>query len=144
MTWETIRREGGGRSCGVTVSWRSAGGRSTACLSVSLGKTTVARFGLVKGTKPAQRVVVQRDRFVGKLRVILATTEPREETRSVAWKGEGCSLSVPLADVTLAENKKAQDVRWEFGKTEYGTPCIFLKLPHWACPPIRVETGKAA
>lgn len=143
MAWETVVREPGGRSFGVTVSWRTPGGRATPALALSLGKETCRSLGLVKQAKgqAAARVVVQRDRMAGKLRVVLATTEPPEHQRAVAWKSDGCTITVPLDDVKLTENKPAQDVRWEF---EGDRTALIVKLPPWACPLIQVSGGKAA
>lgn len=142
MAWEIIPREPGGRSFGVTVSWRTLGGRKNPAMAVSLGRETCRALGLVKQSKGehAQRVCVQRDRMAGKLRVFLATDEPVEHQRAVAWKDKGCTITVPLDDVKLAEDKPAQDVRWSI---EDGGAALVVKLPHWACPLIQISGGAA-
>lgn len=138
MGWETIITQVG-RGDSVTVSWRVPGGRSTPAMAVSLSKGVATTFGLVKGSR--QAVVVQRDRMAGKLRLCIATGEPRHERRSMAWKDGGCAVVVPLDDVRLTEKKPAQDVPWCF--TDGGRH-LEIKLPPWACPPVKVGAAGAA
>jgi hypothetical protein len=125
----------------VTVSWRIPGGRATPTLAVSLGRSICERLGLEKNDKgaPVPRVIVERDRMSGKLRVQRAAPGmSKQESRHVAWKDKACTITVPLTDVKLEGKKPAQDVPWSF---EDGW--LVVKLPHWACPLIQVS-GKAA
>lgn len=140
MGWERITTQLG-RGDTVTVSWRTPGGRSTPALTVSLSKSVCRRLGLFKNEKgqPVQRVIVERDRMSGKVRLgVAAQGTPRHDCRHVAWKDGGCSVGVPLDDVKLTEKKPAQDVAWEITDG-----WLVIKLPHWACPMIKVS-GKAA
>lgn len=140
MGWERITTQLG-RGDTVTVSWRTPGGRSTPALTVSLSKSVCAKLGLSKNEKgqPVQRVVVERDRMAGRVRLAVAPQgTPRHDCRHVAWKDGGCSVGVPLDDVKLTEKKPAQDVAWEI-KDGW----LVIKLPHWACPMIHVS-GKVA
>lgn len=138
--WERVKTQLG-RGDSVTVSWRIPGGRATPALAVSLSKSVCQALGLRKNEKgqPVQRVIVERDRMAGKLRIGVAPAgTPRHECRHVAWKDGGCSVGVPLDDVKLSEKKKAQDVPWEVA-----SGWLVVKLPHWACPLVQVS-GKAA
>jgi hypothetical protein len=140
MTWERIYTQLG-RGDSVTVSWRIPGGRATPALAVSLSKSVCQRLGLTKNEKgsPTQRVIVERDRMAGKLRMRIAPPgSSRHECRHVAWKDGGCSIAVPLDDVKLSAKKPAQDVSWEVD-----AGWLVVRLPHWACPLIQVS-GKAA
>ena len=137
MTWERLTTQLG-RGDTVTVSWRTPGGRSTPALALSLSKTVCAKLGLAAGQKggPPQRVYVERDRMAGKLRVKQAPeSAARHECRHVAWKDKGCSITIPMDDVKLAEKKPAQDVAWEITKDGW----LVVKLPHWACPLIHIK-----
>lgn len=137
MAWETITTQLSGRGGNVSVAWRVPGGRTSACLAVSMGSTVAAKFGLAKRA----RVMVQRDRMAGKLRITLAPAGTgRHETRCPAWKGNAACITVPLEDVKLTGTKPAQDVPWEFD----ADGAIVLRLPHWACPLIQVSGGRAA
>lgn len=131
-----------GRGDQVTVSWRKIGGRQTPTLAVSISRSVCERMGLQKnqpGT-PVQRVVVERDRMAGKVWVQLAPEgAPRIESRHLAWKDKGCTVSVPLDDLRLDKPKPAQDVVWAI---EDGW--LMVKLPPWACPLIQISGGKAA
>lgn len=141
MSWERIQTYVG-RGEHVAVSWRISGGRSTPALAVSISRDVCERLGLRKNEKgePVQRVVVERDRMAGKLRLQLAPPgTPRTESRHLAWKDRGCTVGVPLEDVKLKEKKPAQDCAWLI---EDGW--LLVKLPHWACPLIQVSGGKAA
>lgn len=140
MGWERVMTQLG-RGDSVTVSWRIPGGRATPALAVSLSKSVCQALGLRKNEKgqPVQRVLVERDRMAGKLRIGVAPAgTQRHECRHVAWKDGGCSVGVPFDDVKLTEKKKAQDVPWEVTGG-----WLVVKLPHWACPMIQVS-GKAA
>lgn len=140
MTWERINTQLG-RGDTVTVSWRIPGGRATPALAVSLSKSVCQRVGLHKNEKgtPAQRVIVERDRMAGKIRIKIAPSgAPRHECRHVAWKDAGCSIGIPLDDVKLPGKKPAQDALWEVNDG-----WLVVKLPHWACPLIQVS-GKVA
>jgi hypothetical protein len=134
-TWEPVKTRLG-RGDQVAVSWRITGGRATPALAVSLSKSVCERMGLEKNEKgaPVQRVVVERDRVRGRVRLRLAPAGlPRSECRHMAWKDKGCTVGVPLDDVKLTTTKPAQDVPWSI---EDGW--LVVKLPPWACPPIRV------
>jgi hypothetical protein len=134
--WETITTQVG-RGSGVAVAWRRKTSQTFAMV-VSLSKTTTADMGLAAPAKgaPPVRLVAQRDRMAGKLRLFLATTEPREHSRACTFKQGGATMFVPLDDVKLAENKPAQEVPFEWDG-QY----LVLKLPAWACPPIKVATA---
>lgn len=140
MGWERVITQIG-RGETVTVSWRVPGGRTTPALAVSLSKSVCEKLNLRKNQKgePVQRVFVDRDKLAGKIRIGIAPPgTSRHECRHVAWKDGGCTVSVPLDDVKLTEKKPAQDVSWEISEG-----WLVVKLPHWACPIIKV-TGKAA
>lgn len=137
MTWERIQTQLG-RGDTVTVSWRIPGGRATPVLSVSMSKSVTKSLGLVKGEK--SRVIVERDRMAGKIRIGVAPNiTPRHDCRHATWKMEGCAISIPLEDVLLKERKPAQDVAWSIDGG-----WLIIKLPQWACPIIQVTGGKAA
>ena len=135
MTWERVRTEAI-RGSGVTVSWRTQGGRKNPALAVSIGKVVCEKLGLEKGTtRLKSRVVVERNRVAGKLRLRLAPEELRADAvRHVAWKDKGCTIAVPMDDVKLSEKKPAQDVVWTL---EDGW--LVVKLPHWACPIVKIS-----
>ena len=125
----------------VAVSWRIPGGRATPMLALSLGRSICEQLGLEKNGKgaPVPRVLVERDRMSGKLRVKSAPAGVgKMESRHVAWKERACTIGVPMADVKLEGNKPAQSVSWSL---EDGW--LVVKLPHWACPLIQIS-GKAA
>lgn len=135
MTWERIQTQLG-RGDTVTISWRVPGGRSSPALSVSISRSVTKRLGLMKGEK--SRVICERDKMAGKLRICLAgQNAPRHECRHVAWKYESCAISIPLDDVQVKDRKPAQDVLWSV-EDEW----LVIKLPQWACPIIQV-LGKA-
>ena len=141
MTWERIQTHVG-RGEHVAVSWRISGGRSTLALAVSISRSVCDRLGLRKNEpgQPVQRVIVERDRMGGKVRLRLAPEgAKRTESRHLAWKDRGCTVGIPLDDVKLKEKKPAQDVPWAI---EDGW--LTVKLPPWACPLVQVSGGKAA
>jgi hypothetical protein len=136
--WEAIAPRSGERhgNGGVTVAWRSTSGRSYLVLVVTIGTIACEPLGL----KTGDRIRVERDRMAGKLRL----TPGNETGWKPSWRKSptGCCavMNVPLDDVTLTERKPAQAVKWDI---ENGA--IVLKLPHWACPIVRVNVpGKAA
>ena len=111
-------------------------------LALSLGASICQQLGLEKNGKgaPVPRVIVERDRMAGKLRVKAAPPGvSKTESRHVAWKGKACTVGVPMSDVKLEGNKPAQDVPWLIAQEGW----LVIKLPHWACPMIQVS-GKAA
>lgn len=137
MTWERIQTQLG-RGDTVTVSWRIPGGRVAPVLSVSVSRSVTKSLGLVKGEN--SRVIVERDRMAGKVRIGVAPkSTPRHDCRHVIWKEGGCAIAVPLEDVNLKERKPAQDVAWS---VDGGW--LVIKLPQWACPMIQVTGGNAA
>jgi len=140
VTWERINTQLG-RTESVTVAWRIPGGRATPAMALSLSKAACARLGLEKIKGQPSRVYVERDRMAGKVRVTKAPDSAmRHEARAVAWKDGCCTITVPLDDVHLSEKKPAQDVPWSI---EGGW--MVVKLPHWACPVVRVNVpGRAA
>lgn len=130
MTWETIPLRG----ASVTVSWRVPGGRGCnrqLCITISSG--VCEAIGLRRGG----RVVVQRDRFAGKLRLLLAD-DKADGGRRPAWKrtknADVAVVFVPLKDVTLDKNQPAQLVACEPKPGE-----LVVRLPHWACPIAQVS-----
>jgi len=122
MTWETIPLRGSG----VTVSWKLPGGKGASRqLRVQIGSGVARAMGLSRGDK----VVAQRDRIAGKLRLLVA--KPKDHgARAVHWrqsaKAEMCHVFVPLLDVEQ-DDKPAQTVSYEVASGE-----LIVKLPHWA------------
>lgn len=138
MEWERMTTKLG-KGDSVTVAWRIPGGRANPALAISLSKGVTAQLGLQKTDKGKNvpRVIVERNRLRGMVRVRLAPAgTTRDESRAVAWKDGGCAIAVPLDEVTLKDKKPAQDCTWSI---EGGW--LTIKLPHWACPLIQV-TGK--
>lgn len=118
------------RSFGVTVSWRKTSERANAVLIVTIGGEVVKQLGLERG----QRIVVERDRLAGRLYL---RADPHEGWKP-SWK-EGCAcVNIPLDDVT-SEKRPAQGVAWEIVSGE-----LSLRLPTWACPPVKIDTTKRA
>jgi hypothetical protein len=136
MTWERVETSAS-RSNGVTVTWRVPNGRKNRALAISLTKKVAAEIAL--GAADNSKVIVERNRLAGKLRIRMAPEDAlAHECRHAAWRSGGCSIAVPFDDVNLRENKPAQDVPWSI---EDGW--LVIKLPHWACPMIQVS-GKVA
>lgn len=137
MTWERIETSAN-RNNGVTVAWRVPDGRKSRALAVSLTKKIAAEIAL--GTTDNSKVLVERNRMAGKLRIRMAPEDAlaHECRHATARKTGGFGISVPLDEVKLKENKPAQDVPWSI---EDGW--LVIKLPHWACPMIQVS-GKVA
>lgn len=107
MTWETIPLRGGS----VSASWRFPGGKGAGrqlCLTISSGLCEAI------GLRPGRRVVVQRDRIAGKIRLTVVD-ERVPGARSPRWKPSAvanvCMLWVPLLDVEVAENKPAKSAQ---------------------------------
>lgn len=142
--WETIRTVTNGRSPGVRVAWRQAGDRQAMCLIVSLGGEVTRALGMTEVGHDGKRgrVVVQRNRMRGRLRIRAAVKDDlKGDTRAVSWKNECATINVPLDDVALTEKKPAQDTAHTFeGK------CVEIKLPHWAVTGgfVQVSGGRAA
>ena len=93
------------------------------------------------GAARGKRVVVQRDRMAGRLRIALAS-ETDDGARLMAWKrsknSECATLFVPLKDVAeiIQAPKPAQTCRYEVGNGE-----LIIKLPTWACPPVQMPSA---
>lgn len=126
MTWETIPLRGGS----VSASWRHPGGkgaRRQLCLTISSGLCDAA------GLTPGKRVVVQRDRAIGKLRLAVVA-EKVTGARCPQWKKSAvadlCMVWVPLQDVDLRENKPAKSVQHELA----ADGSLVVRLPSWALP----------
>ena len=138
MTWEAIAPRSGERhgNGGVTVAWRSTSGRNYMVLVLTLGTIACEPLGL----KPGDRIRVDRDRMGGKLRVMPGGNEGWKPSWRKSPSGCCAVMNIPLDDVTLAERKPAQAVKWDIEGNS-----IVLKLPPWACPIVRVTApGKAA
>jgi hypothetical protein len=136
MTWERIETSAN-RSNGVTVAWRVPNGRKNPALAISMTKKVAAEIAL--GSTDNSKVVVERNRMAGKLRIRMAPEDAlAHECRHATWRTGGCSIAVPFDDVNLKESKPAQEVRWS---VEDGW--LVIKLPHWACPMIQVS-GRVA
>lgn len=118
------------RGDGITVSWRPTSNRANCMLVVTLGRTMCDRIGLQKGL----RVIVERDRLAGKLYL---RTDAVEGWRP-AWKEGCCCVNVPLDDVRT-DRKPAQAVPCEVVDGE-----VVLRLPPWACPPVKIDTARRA
>ena len=139
--WEPIKTLGT-RDHQVSVAWRRNGTRVGRLLAISVGESICNQMGFQKHEKGqrGQRVVIERNRMAGKLRLRLAPKGTRpEEQRHLAWRTKGCTILVPLDDVKVQENKLAQDVVWSI---EDGW--LIVKWPPWACPMVQVSGGKAA
>lgn len=133
MAWETIEPGVGARvgNGGIAVGWRCTSKRSQPVLSITLSADLCGQIGLAKGA----RVRVQRDRLAGKMRL---SPDPAEgwkpQWRSWASNRTACAcIYVPLEDVTLKDRKAAQTVPWEMDGSS-----VVMKLPAWACPPVKV------
>jgi hypothetical protein len=136
MTWERIETSAN-RNNGVTVAWRVPNGRKNPALAISMTKKVAAEIAL--GPKGNRKVLVERNRMAGKLRIRMAPEDAlAHECRHATWRTGGCSIAAPFDDVNLKESKPAQDVRWS---VEDGW--LVIKLPHWACPMIQVS-GRVA
>lgn len=128
---ERIEPRAGARAGdGVTVSWRKASARLAPVLSITLGKAAIDRLGL----KPGLRVIAERDRMAGKL---FLKVDPDTGWKP-AWKQGCCALFIPLDDVT-SDRRSAQTVATSWDGAE-----LCIKLPAWACPPIKIGVGRAA
>jgi hypothetical protein len=137
MTWETIPLRGSG----VSVAWRRPGGQGA---GLQLALTLSSGVCAAMGAAPGCRIVVQRDRMAGKLRIAVA--QPHEDgARKLTWKATKflhcATLFIPLRDVQehVREQKPAQTCRYEVAPGE-----VIIKLPAWACPPVLVANWKAA
>lgn len=126
MTWETIPLRGGS----VSASWRFPGGkgaRRQLCLTISSGLCDAV------GLAPGKRVVVQRDRVIGKLRLAVVA-EKVTGARCPRWKKSAVAdvavLWVPLPDVVLRENRPAVSVQHEIA----ADGALVIRLPSWALP----------
>lgn len=126
MTWETIPLRGGS----VSASWRFPGGQGAGrqlCLTISSGLCEAI------GLRPGRRVVVQRDRSAGKIRLTVVD-EPVSGARNPRWKPSAranvCTLWVPLLDVEVAENKPAKSAQHEIA----ADGSLVIRLPSWALP----------
>jgi hypothetical protein len=136
MTWERVETSAN-RNNGVTVAWRVPNGRKNPALAVSMTKKVAAEIAL--GATDNSKVIVERNRMAGKLRIRMAPEDAlAHECRHATWRAGGCSVAVPFDDVKLKENKPAQDAPWSI---EDGW--LVIKLPIWACPLIQVS-GKVA
>jgi hypothetical protein len=136
MTWERIETSAN-RNNGVTVAWRVPNGRKNPALAISMTKKVAAEIAL--GPKGNRKVLVERNRMAGKLRIRMAPEDAlAHECRHATWRTGGCSIAAPFDAVNLKESKPAQDVRWS---VEDGW--LVIKLPHWACPMIQVS-GRVA
>lgn len=139
MDWERVPTKLG-KTYGVTVAWRKPSNRAQPMLNISVSKKLSQQIG-VKKEKGAevQRVIVERNRMRGLVRVKLAEEDAdRRESRAIAWKAGGFTVSFPMEDMTAQDPIPAEDVIWEH-KDEW----LVIKLPHWACPMIHVS-GKVA
>lgn len=130
MREQIIPRAGARAGDGVTVSWRKSSARTSEVLVVTLGAASVTKMGLTRG----RRVIVERDREAGRLYL----RADAETGWRPAWKEGCCCLSIPLDDVR-ADRKPAQVVHTEW---HYGELCI--RLPPWACPPVKINARRAA
>jgi hypothetical protein len=131
MTWETVPFRG--RS--ITVSWRKPGGIGAKFqLSITIGSGACDAMGLRQG----QRVVVQRDRVGGKMRLLVAPDDGTPGARRPTWKRSKNAVVavvfVPMPDVRLDNKKPAQHVAHDVAPGE-----LTLRLPHWACPLVRIS-----
>lgn len=141
MTWETIPLRGGS----VSVSWRLPGGKGAGrqlCITVSSGVREA--MGMARG----DRVIVRRDRERGRLLLLPARAAGKglcwpDGARAPRWRCTRNSLVMqvwaPLLDVTLERDMPAQSVAMAL--TDGG---LELRLPHWACPLVKVTVGRAA
>ena len=143
MSWEEIVPGVGARigNGGVTVAWRKTSQRGAPVLCITLSAALATEMGMVRGKT---WLMVQRDRLAGKMRVSVAkdTAGWRPQWRSTgkathAW----CAcVYIPLEDVREANRKPAQTVAWE----KDGADAVVIRLPSWACPPVKIETRRAA
>lgn len=134
MTWETVPMRG----ASVSVSWRKPGGLGARFqLAITVASGVCAAMGL----RPGLRVVPQRDRVAGKMR-LLVTDQDVDGARRPTWKrskrAEVAAIFVPMPDVRLDTQKPAQNVAHEVAPGE-----LIIRLPHWACPLVRVSQNTA-
>lgn len=130
--WETVPLRG----TGVALAWRKPGGAGA---GPALVITISAEVAIAMGLDPSHRIVPQRNRMAGQLRLVVCEGKP-PGARRPAWKHTKHvrvpTIFVPMLDVqaTLRGTKPREAARFQVAPG-----VLTISLPAWACPPVQIS-----
>jgi hypothetical protein len=138
MTWEVVPTQIA-RGADVSVAWRRKGNADGFALMLSVSAALSARIGLVPRPDGRLRVLAERDRMAGKIRIHVPEEQRTKHSRAAVFKNGATTITIGLEDLALTTPQKA-----ERAQHDWDGRYLVVKLPAWACPPVKVDVPPAA